>query len=337
MDILRFILILFVCVFIHELGHFLAAKMFKMKVPEFGIGFPLPFVPKAKIKLFSFQGTDFTLNPLLLGGFVRFDNKEFNSYKALPKIGVQAAGVIFNFILGFLIISFSFYLSGVPNEKVVVVQDVFESAPAYGVLQKGDIILSANWEPISGIEGFRTIINDSSDMIIVKVDRDGEEKEFVLFPTYDNSQGRRVIGVLLTNPLVQGNLVEITQATLKSMENYLQKIWEVISQGNFLENLSGLKTMYQILPKESTIDSSSVEDVPNILWLSTLSFFASINISLMILNILPLPGLDGGQIIMTIPEFFGIKIPLRYYALINNVGVLLLLTLIIVINVRDFL
>lgn len=158
MTIILFLIILSVLVVAHELGHFLAARYFKMRVDEFGLGFP----PRAK-KLFSRNGTDFTLNWLPFGGFVRIhgedpnseeakDSDSFNAKSFWSQIVVLFAGVIFNFLFAWLVFSIMLML-GIEGETGFV-QRGFLGGVWHGLLTTGKITgltLAAIWNLFAGI------------------------------------------------------------------------------------------------------------------------------------------------------------------------------------------
>lgn len=332
MDILRFILILFISVILHEFGHYIAAKIVGVPVPTFGIGLP----PKL-FKVGTWKGTEFTVNLLPLGGFVKLDDDAFNLISPIKKIFVQAMGVISNIIIGFLVVFYLYSSSGVPDTQKVQVDSVVADTPASDVLEKNDIILSANWDDITSIDELKNIINSDSPVIVLSILRNGEIVEYSLIPKIDTTSNRKIIGVKLTNPVVKGDFWKVFDASFNTMTGFYTKLITIIKDGKLLENLTGIKTMYSYLPKGSDVDVQDPAKAANDLWMMTWGFFASINISFALINLMPIPGLDGGQIVMTLPEFFGYKFPKKVYAIINNIGMLFLIFLMLFINVKDFL
>jgi len=115
MSIIIFIIILSILVIIHELGHFLAARIMGMKIEEFGLGYP----PRAA-KIFKWKETLFSLNWIPFGGFVRIQGEElaegvFHKFKASKRLIVILAGAAVNFIFGIVAFAIVFSISGIPS------------------------------------------------------------------------------------------------------------------------------------------------------------------------------------------------------------------------------
>ncbi|MDD2695999.1 MAG: M50 family metallopeptidase, partial [Anaerolineales bacterium] len=160
-QLLQFILGLAVLIFLHESGHFLAARLFKVEVEEFGIGFP----PRL-VKLFEAGGTKFTLNWIPLGGFVRIKGENdpevpggLAASKPWVRLAVLFAGPLTNLLLGVVLAVVLFYNLGEPVLDKVVVQQVAPNSPAQQAgLLPGDVILSVEGQPVTGIEDLQEAI-----------------------------------------------------------------------------------------------------------------------------------------------------------------------------------
>ena len=164
MQLLQFILGLAALIFLHELGHFAAARLLKVDVEEFGIGFP----PRA-LKLFEYKGTIYSLNWIPLGGFVRLKGENdpdvpggFGSASPWVRLGVLVAGPAMNLIVGIALMALSFYMRGDPAARTVFITDVAPGSPAEAVgLMPGDYFVSANGETIDYIPTLQGITQSS--------------------------------------------------------------------------------------------------------------------------------------------------------------------------------
>ena len=147
LTIIEFIFVLGLLIFIHELGHFLAAKFFHIEVDEFGFGYP----PKL-LKLFKMGNTEITLNWIPFGGFVRIRGESDPSVEggigaASPwiRVAVLLAGPIMNLILGILLFSILFVQTGSPDFSTVVIADIADNSPAEEIgLLVDDILYKMN-------------------------------------------------------------------------------------------------------------------------------------------------------------------------------------------------
>lgn len=221
MNILIAILVLGVIIFIHELGHFLTAKFFKMPVSEFSIGMG------PQVYSYDTMKTTYSFRAIPIGGFVNIEGMEvdskvedgFNSKPAYARFIVLIAGVFMNFLLAFIIMFISIYSNGkyVPSEKAII-GNVFKEAKAVEYIQPKDRILE--------IEGYK--INNWSDIgnnlkklgkkekVSMKVERAGEIKELGVPLTYDPNSKREMLGVLPEYSIEKFTMLEASKLSLKS-------------------------------------------------------------------------------------------------------------------------
>src|SRR5512147_974245 len=166
-------------VLIHEFGHFIAARLCKIEVEEFGIGLPTP----GAVTLFKWQGTRFTLNWLPFGGFVRpkgenDPNVPGGLAAASPwkRLAVLFAGPLMNLLTAVLIYSIIFNRVGVPDTSKVLIASVTPESPAAAAgFKDGDILISGNGQAIQNYDELRHIIDTNVDQpISFVVDRNGQ-------------------------------------------------------------------------------------------------------------------------------------------------------------------
>ncbi len=223
--IFAFLLVLIPAVLIHELGHFLAAKLVGITILEFGIG-----MPPRMIKLFTHKGTDYTLNWLPLGGFVRplgedivrptgdeatsqdrvealargiVNPKSVNEVKPLPRIFFMAGGALANFLTAFLLF-IAIAMSGLPQIVGSTVNVLYadpNSALGEAGIVYGDMIERVNGERLSSIEEFFAVLSSSDGepvtLTVTSSERETPTEIVVTFGEIEDSG-------ITTNPLVAG-------------------------------------------------------------------------------------------------------------------------------------
>ncbi len=159
--LIPFIIALAALIVVHELGHFFAAKLCKIKVLEFGIGFP----PRLT-RLFKWGETEFSLNWIPLGGFVRPAGENdpgiaggLAAASPWARLFVLFSGPAMNLLTALLIYAFIFLQLGKPDLNRVEIMDVSANSPAQTAgLQAGDLVLSVDGEEINGSEELRSLI-----------------------------------------------------------------------------------------------------------------------------------------------------------------------------------
>jgi len=204
-NILQFIGVLASLIILHEVGHFLACLIFGVKVEEFGIGFP----PRIT-KLFEFRGTEYTLNWIPLGGFVKPLGESqpeieggLAASKPLVRIGVYLAGPIMNLLAAVVIYSIVFSQLGVPDMSVIEVQEIAQNSPAQEAgLLPGDQILSINEYEADSYEALRAeIYAHLGEEIQIEYQRDGNIDLINLIPRENPPENQGAIGIVMTSPV----------------------------------------------------------------------------------------------------------------------------------------
>lgn len=326
MALLIFIAILIVLIWVHELGHFSVAKLFKVRVDEFAIGFPPRLVSKV------WGETRYSLSLILVGGYVKIfgenpgegtgDPRALTSKNRGIQAAVMLAGIAFNLIFAWLILSAG-YMSGLPasasdnalgpvSAPQVVISNVRPGSPADKAgIKPGDIIervqtgtemldtntLSTNRQA-DAVQGFIAAHQDES--LVIAVTRDGAEQTFLAKPEEGIVPDRKVIGVefgdvgILKLPphlaLVQGAIAfkDLTIATAQGLGSFFGSL--VVGQADFAQ-VSG------------PIGIAGVgSDAVKAGFGSAAVIAALISINLALINLLPIPGLDGGRLLIIIVE-----------------------------------
>lgn len=354
MAILEFILILALLILIHELGHFIAFKFFHVGVEEFGFGLP----PKL-LTLFRWGGTDITLNAIPLGGFVRPKGENDptlpGSLAAAPawqRIVSYMAGPVLNLLLAVLLYSYLAFQFGMPDPNrpgVILVSSVNETGPAMAAgLREGDEIVSINGTEIDDLLQSQEFTRSNEGVPLDFVILRGEERiELVITPqkvvTTDllgNQTEYIGIGVGMGPPIVTGGVFRSLESGflqtgehISALLNFLGRL--VTGQLDSSEGgLMGLPGMMRTYEAARSIENTRPTEPRSL----SVLFIIELTVSLGLLNLLPLPALDGGRILLTLPELlFHRRVPVKVENYINAVGFLLILGLLIFINVKDIL
>lgn len=342
--ILEFIAVLAGLIVIHELGHFISARIFKVDVEEAGIGYP----PRI-VTLFERGGTKYSLNWLPFGGFVRLkgenDPNEPGSFAAANpwvRISILLAGPLMNMLTAVVIYTLIIILIGRPNTSKVQIVDISPNSPAEQVgMMPGDLILEINGEEIDSGDKLHELIYDNlGQPITITYERNGEITTLVTTPRENPPINEGAVGIVISNPTDPVNPIEAIPGGFVATYEHSKALLSFASdllRGQVSSDegrLLGFKGMYDIY--EETRESEAVIGIPPIV--NVLVFIVNITISFGILNLLPIPALDGGRIMFVLPEIlFRRRIPPKYENVVNFVSFALLLLLLLYINLQDFI
>jgi regulator of sigma E protease len=347
--VIVFILILALLVLIHEFGHFIAAKKSGVYVEEFGFGLP-PRLWGKKI-----GETIYSINWLPIGGFVKvygeeyheqdknFDpalkNKAFIYKKPWQKILILTAGIIGNFLLGWLLISFLF-TQGVPSPtNKVIVETIQPNSPAQ------EAGLKKNEEVIILIKDKEYKLSSSNDLISLTKKFAGEPIELIV----QNSNGTRKVTVTPRKnpPAGQGSLgVVITsfvekkypwyQAPFFGLAEAFNITWTIVSE------LS--KTVFQLISfQKPKVDVAGPIGIARYTGEAikfgsnaVLELIALLSLNLAVVNILPFPALDGGRLAFVLYEIVTKRrVNQNFERNLNLAGMIILIALAILISIHD--
>ena len=353
MSIIIFIIILSALIIVHELGHFLVAKRFGIRVDEFGLGFP----PRIT-KLFTWKGTPFTLNWLPFGGFVKIFGENpvdkiadlvadnFQSKNRGIQASVLVAGVVGNFLFAWLLISLGF-IAGLPapanlslpveNTRTVITTVLPLSPAATAGLKSGDVILSLSRGEIPSElapEALSLFIAESVEPITFTVERGGEISTKVVVPEESIIKDRLAVGISMdVIGIVKLPPYKALWYGLKTTSELTLLTGQAI--GTFIfEALSGRADLASVTGPVGIV--GMVGDVRELGLTYLLTFTALLSINLTIINLLPLPALDGGRLFFIGIEGITLRsIPPRIFNMLNTVGFALLILLMLVITVQD--
>jgi regulator of sigma E protease len=342
--VIEFVIGLVLLIFLHEFGHFLACRLLGIEVEEFGFGFP----PRV-LTLFERGGTKFTLNALPFGGFVRPKGETDDAIEGglaaaspLKRILMLLAGPTMN-ILTAAVLFFAIFavIHSMPDRSRVGVAEVVAGSPADKAgLQSGDILVSINGNEYHSPDAIRSeIYSNLGKPLNFVYERDGVFHAVSITPV-TNPGTSGATGVSLNYAMKAFNVLGAIPESFLSLRDYgtllVKTIGQVINgQSNASEvRPVGFKGMFDLY--SFVRQAPSTPGYPKIA--NVMSFFAIISFSLGVMNLLPIPPLDGGKIAFALPELIIHKrIPLKYEVWVSSIAFFLLIILMIYINAQDFI
>ena len=361
MEVVLLIVVLVVLVVVHEFGHFIAAKLCGMRVDEFGIGYP------PRITGFRYGETEYTLNALPFGGFVKIYGEDMDaaqsepaaarSFTAKPRILqaiVLVAGIAMNVLFAFLLLT-GILAAGTPrplapNEiaqahdaKLAIAQALPGSPAALAGIMQGDYLISATYsgQSFTGAspEAFTNFMSKdtTNTPVAIEVLRNGKHLELTATPRagiITADPGRVALGVAVatvgTVPLPFFSAVSVGLSTT----------WEITKETalGLIHLFVGIFTLTADLSQVSgpvgiagAVGSAAVQGAGNLI-----SLTAIISINLALINLLPVPALDGGRLLFVIIEAI-IRRPIhkKVAVAVNTAGFALLILLMLVVTAHD--
>lgn len=348
--ILIFLGMLLALVLVHEWGHFIIAKKAGCKVDEFGFGFP----PRLFSKMW--RGTLYSFNLLPIGGFVKIEGENmdeenpsqtsFAGKSALWRIAILSAGVIMNLVFAVLLLGIESGLGaptivtsenrGSLSNIMTYVLEVEEGSPAKETgIQPYDRIVSYNTIESPAISDIQSVTGELAGReVAIELERAGEHLSISIVPRMKPPEGQGALGVslgetgLLKSPWYMApweglkRTAFMTGAIVDQFAGLIQKLFRQESVGQVLTGPIGIA----IYTKEAASLGLSY----------FLEFAAMISINLAIINILPLPALDGGRILFVLVEkAIGKRVPGNIESFVHTAGFVLLIGLMIAITFKD--
>ena len=325
-------------VIVHEFGHFITAKRGGVQVNEFWIGMGPTLLKK------EYNGTLYCLKLLPFGGacVMEGEDEESESEHAFGKASlprrmlIVAAGALMNFLVGFLIVLAVIQPNG-PNGGYIVSTldsvDPASTAAAAGGLQAGDEILEVDGYNILMRSDFEVALARGADTTYeVVVRRDGEKitlPAVTLEPTIEGEDGRKMIG--LTFAEQPDSIGMHINMAVRTALNYARLVW--VSLGMLVSGQVGVDQFTGPVGVASMMATTASYSIS-----AFLQLVAFISINLGVMNLLPLPALDGGRLVFLILEGIRRKpVPAKYEGYIHAAGLMLLLALMVYVTGQDIL
>ena len=334
LGILTFLIVLAVLILVHELGHFTTAKLMGVRVEEFGLGFP------PRLKSWTRGVTVYSLNAIPIGGFVKMlgENGQesapdsFGAQAPWRRFIILAAGPAMNLILAILIFFFVFMV-GSPRNTTVLTQ-VMPASPAASVgLRTGDRIVRVGRTPVRYFDQLQTAMQGHlGKRITLQVTRGSRQFTASLVPRLHPPPGQGAIGVQLADTeTVSYGVIRSGELAVQQLPDFvsgLPRVAQSVSQrgGDGLAGPIGI----------ARVTTSAVQREPSngIGFLLGLVAFLSLNLG--VLNLLPVPALDGGRIVFVLISWIrrGNLDP-ELETMVHMVGMAALLLLIVLISYHD--
>jgi regulator of sigma E protease len=342
------IIVLGVLVFVHELGHFLMAKLFGVRVDAFSLGFP----PKVLHK--QIGETDYRLSVIPLGGYVKLFGENpkdevppelepvsFSHHPLWHRFLIVLAGPAFNLIFSALALFLVFTFSGIPY-LTTEIGGVKEGSPAAQAgLQKGDLILSVEGQAMNRWEDLSVKIRQSGEQPLTLLVR-REDRDFQIQVTPQRMETADIFG-----GKVSVMIIGITSGDRPTVEHVgpiraltlgvfytgrltwltVESLYKLVAREVPLKSIGGPILIAQVAGKQAEMGVTHL-----------VQFMAALSVNLFLLNLLPIPVLDGGHLFFfTLEAIRGKPMPLKHREMAQGLGLMLLLALMILVFYQDIL
>ena len=346
--VLATIIVLGVLVFVHELGHFLMAKLFGVRVDAFSLGFP-PKVLHKKI-----GDTDYRLSVIPLGGYVKLFGENpkdevppelqpvsFSHHPLWHRFLIVMAGPVFNLLFAALALFLVFAFSGIPY-LTTEIGGVKEGSPAAQVgLKTGDQVMAVEGKAMSRWEDLAMTIRQSGETpLILSVRRGDRDFQVQVTPqrmeTADIFGGKvsaMIIGITAgDHPAIEqvGPFRALEQGVLftgRLTYMTVESLYKLAAREVPLKSLGGPILIAQVAGKQAKMGVTYL-----------VQFMAALSVNLFLLNLLPIPVLDGGHLFFfTLEAIRGKPVPMQHREMAQGLGLMLLLALMILVFYQDIL
>ena len=348
-SLLSFILVLGVLIFVHELGHFLFAKLFGVRVLKFSLGFGNRVVGR------KWGETEYLISAFPLGGYVKMygeqpgdeiaeEDKEvsFSHKKVWQRFGIVFGGPLFNLLFAVVLFMLMFSLAGLPEpvDSTLIGKVSPDSVAQKAGLEAGDVILSIDGVPTSSWEQVSELVRDSDGRELTLVlERGAEKLTITARPAMEKVRNlfgedvgeRYMLGITRTDE-VQYTRVSFPEAVKAA---FIQT-WNLI----YLTVMGIVKIFQQIVPASELGGPIRIAEIAGQQmeagWMNLLYFMGLLSVNLGVLNLLPIPVLDGGHLVFLTYEAIRRK-PLSEQSMIvaQKVGIALLGSLMIFVFYND--
>lgn len=331
------VVVLGLLIFVHELGHFLFAKLFGVGVEKFSLGFGPKLVGR------QFGETEYLISAFPLGGYVKMigENpdaeltadevgRSFMGKHPLQRMVIVAAGPVFNLLFAALLF-IVIYMIGVPAATTRIGEVVAGKPAAAAGVKPGDVITAVNGRTVSRWDEFAGMIADSKGAPLeIAVKRGGESLLFKMTP--ETRAGKNLFGEKISFPVIgvvaAAEMVTDRYPPSEAVVRGCQQTWKVIK----LTVLSIVKMIERVVPLDSVggpiMIAKMAGEQAAAGGVSFLAFMALLSINLGVLNLLPVPILDGGHLFFYSWELiFRKPVSMKARELAQQVGLVLLLCL----------
>ncbi len=346
--VIGIVVVLGVLIFFHELGHFLCAKAFGVGVEKFSLGFGPKFVSK------TVGRTEYCISAIPLGGFVKMVGEQpdeeidpqdvalsFTHKPVGQRMLIVAAGPLFNFFLAILIFFFVFGISGLMVLQPVIGEVKTDSPAQTAGIQPGDRIVRIGDEPIENWSEMASVISGSSGRALkVLAQRGSDRIDMRIVPEkqsleniFGEAQTRYVIGITAAGETTTRRLGPVDAFKESMLRTYLITKLTIVSVVKLVQGTISVKTLGGPIMIAQMAGEQAEQGAVNLLF-----FIALVSINLGILNLLPIPVLDGGHLMFfSIEAATGKPVSLKARENAQKVGIILLMMLMVFVFYNDIM
>ena len=335
-DAIAIIFVFGLLVLVHEFGHFIMAKKTGMRVDEFAIGFGPKLISPRRGE------TVYSIRAIPLGGFNKIAGMEQGededagerAYWRRPvwaRMVVILAGAVMNFILPFFIFAGTFFFAGIqiPSTEPVLGTVMSDGAASQAGLKEGDRIISIDGEPVDSWDNFVAKVQTADGKVLkFAYLRGGEEKTASVVPRYDEQSKRAMIGVMSPVETRDIGFVDSIKLGGTVVVNIIYQMYAALAgmiTGSVPAELSGPVGVAQMTSQAAHMGIAAL-----------LRFAAILSLNLGVINLLPIPALDGGHFVVLLVEAVRRK-PLnpKYVRGVQLAGLVLILGLMFFATAQD--
>lgn len=350
MTVILFLLIFGILVISHEFGHFIIGKKNGIKVNEFSVGMgPVLFH-------FTKGETKYTLRLLPFGGACMFegedgaskeaedktecsDGRSFSESSVWKRIATVVAGPLFNFIIAFIFALIVVAFSG--SDRPVIQNIMEESAAEEAGLQAGDLITRINGEKVHLYRevSLNSAMNMNGKPITIEYERDGMKTTVTIEPKFSEAENRYYIGLIGGGEYFKANPLQVFQYGFYEVEywaKYTFKSLGMLVKGDVgVESLSGPVGIAEFVG--DTYEEVKPYGLSSVI-LTMMDLMILLSVNLGILNLLPLPALDGGRLVFLLIEVVrGKPVPPEKEGMVHMAGMVCFMILMVFIMYQDIL
>jgi regulator of sigma E protease len=347
LSLFAFFVVLSLLVFFHELGHFIVAKRAGVQVEEFGFGYP----PRL-IRFWQHKGTEYTINAIPFGGFVRMRGEEdpnvaggFANKDKKTRIAVLCAGAAMNLVLACFVAGLNYSLGApypVAFDNTMVVGIAPNSPAATAGLQVGDLILKVNDQAINKPDELKEhVAKLVGQEITLEVKRGTEIFRVSLVPRVNPPESQGAMGVSITAypSKIDIRRYPVPQAMLMGAREILATITlTMYAPVALIRGLIPLEAARPVGPVGiyQLTGSAVQQSVATGWWYPILRLTSLLSTALAITNLLPLPALDGGRIFFVLVEAVrGRRVDPQREGAIHFIGLAALIALLLIVSYYD--
>jgi regulator of sigma E protease len=345
LSILSAIVVLGILIFVHELGHFIFAKLLGVGVEKFSLGFgPKLFGRKV-------GETEYMISAFPLGGYVKMvgegeetpqdaeeDPRSFAAKPPSRRIAIVLAGPVFNLLFA-MVVFVVVYMVGVPVPTAKIGEVMKDKPAARAGLKANDVITAINGRPVSKWEDFATVVAEGKGQPVdLQLKRGGQTLSFHIVP--ESHTVKNLFGESVTTPLIG---VSASDETFTERSGPLDAMVKGVSQTGFYIKLTIL-SLVKIIERVISFDTIGGPIMIAVMSgqqasagaVSFFAFMALLSINLGVLNLLPIPILDGGHLFFfTYEMLFGKPVRIKTREIAQQVGLVLLVSLMFFATYND--